>query len=429
MGRTACVTLLLLAAAAAQSTGPPRSGPSAAAGQLLSTSPLIYSSDPADAWNRIFAALFTRVVRTRMTDEFAGAGPFEDLGHPATMFGPGQPRISTRLFDRFEGGDRAIDPLYSYVLPTRTGQIWPAALQTSMTDAFNERAVRPALHRALMQMDLWAAYDRFAAKRPGPDGEELLRLMARLMRKIALTPEEIAALPDHYAAAVRRAGLPDILSSGAGWMEIVFFPRRTHEDAVHLRRAARVFLKPVMPPPDGQTSFKVSDHAQPSALAAVAVAMQSLLIDNTGRIVPSRLVYQVETRTFAPRSEPSGQPADVRQFDLSRQRLLATPEAGGFVAFSGDSPAYFPSGWEDYDFASHQTYPPGPPVLTTLRTRCSACHHSTGHRIATFSLIYDEASAPPVRWLKAPNDERAREVASKKAAREDFKRLIGMWPR
>src|SRR5438445_3275882 len=78
----------------------------------------IYSSRAGDPWNQVFALLFTRSFQTRFTDEFGGRGPFElQRGLPAVPAA----RVSTRTFDRFEEGDRAVDALY----PAFLNQIGP----------------------------------------------------------------------------------------------------------------------------------------------------------------------------------------------------------------------------------------------------------------------------------------------------------------
>src|SRR5215510_13652529 len=96
--------LVAALATAVLSQGPPLQPPA--------DPPRIYSADARDSWNRLFAVLFTRTVRTRYTSEFADRGPFEPPAQPEIL-----PRwlslgISTRVFDRREEGDRAIDALY-----------------------------------------------------------------------------------------------------------------------------------------------------------------------------------------------------------------------------------------------------------------------------------------------------------------------------
>jgi hypothetical protein len=71
----------------------------------------IDSQDPHDPWNRIFYFLFSRRLQSRLSDDFPEGAPFRQAGEGEDGFGPGI-RISTRVFDRNETGDRAIDPFY-----------------------------------------------------------------------------------------------------------------------------------------------------------------------------------------------------------------------------------------------------------------------------------------------------------------------------
>src|SRR5262245_43951176 len=69
----------------------------------------VYSPDPNDPWNRIFYHLFTRTVSYRLTDESREGAPFvkiEVMGFPQGL------AVSSRLFQRLEIGDRAIEPFY-----------------------------------------------------------------------------------------------------------------------------------------------------------------------------------------------------------------------------------------------------------------------------------------------------------------------------
>src|SRR6266700_6620934 len=63
---------------------------------------LIYSNDPADPWNRIFHSLFTRTVRTRLSDNFPEGAPFTRLRDG----GISGSSVSTNTFERSENGDR-----------------------------------------------------------------------------------------------------------------------------------------------------------------------------------------------------------------------------------------------------------------------------------------------------------------------------------
>ena len=133
----------------------------------------------------------------RLSNEYPEGAPF-------TEFRKGSSRlISTRTFERLEIGDRAIDPLYPNffndtgarrVLTEPTYSAFVKALQ----EAVSESGARSPVARALMQSDLWSAYDQLYGEYTQPDQTELeqhrrviVDLLGHLMKKIALTPEEI----------------------------------------------------------------------------------------------------------------------------------------------------------------------------------------------------------------------------------------------
>src|ERR1041385_2779033 len=164
---------------------------------------LIYSSNPKDNWNRIFNLLFTRMLKVRLSKEFPEAAPFEK---PKTnLFLPTE--FSTRLFDQYEGGDRAIDPLYpSFLTSAGALQVLTepnySELEHVLADALSEPANRQPTARALMQSDAWAAYDTiYRAHQNFADSRDfvvrkvhLLKLLASLISKIALSRNEISLL-------------------------------------------------------------------------------------------------------------------------------------------------------------------------------------------------------------------------------------------
>src|SRR5579863_2894272 len=123
----------------------------------------IYSQDPYDPWNRIFYFLFSRRLQTRLSDDFPEGAPFRQAGEGDGPAGAGI-RISTRMFERNEVGDRAIDPLYpSFEVGAGSRLVlsdlaYPG-FAGAMRDALSEKVQRPVIARVLMQNDLWAAYD------------------------------------------------------------------------------------------------------------------------------------------------------------------------------------------------------------------------------------------------------------------------------
>ena len=107
----------------------------------------VYAADPNDSWNRIFQLLFTRTVKARLSSEFKEGAPFtraEGMGVPALQ-------ISTRVFAQAEIGDRAIEPLYPSFFAPGALQVLTeprySQLNQALTDALNERALRPPVAR------------------------------------------------------------------------------------------------------------------------------------------------------------------------------------------------------------------------------------------------------------------------------------------
>ena len=422
--RTVVVAAAIATLAFSQVSAPPAAGDPSR----------IYSTDPGDSWNRLFAALLTRTVRTRYTSEFPDRGPFQPAPERFQGFAP-PPSIgvSTRVFDRYEDGDRAIDALYPTFLNStgpREALIEPrrSELVRALTAALNDRTPRSPLARALMQADLWSAYDglavavRFLRSNVGATSalNELSGLIARLIGQIALTRTEIAALPDNYEAARRPIGLPDLFHAGGEWLEVARAPFHVHEEEAQKRKAARVLMRPVIRPDNVVAFLTAATREVPQRrFSAVALVEQLMLIDRSGRVVASPLVQDVQMRTFG---SPPGSHSSVVQYELSRRQLLANASTGGFVRFDDRAEAYITVAGNDYGFASPAEPLNSEPTITTLRFRCSACHGNDGTHIVSFS-VHDSELRPP-RVLAQPNDERARDVAAAKEARDDFKRLI-----
>lgn len=393
----------------------------------------VFSADPKDAWNRIFQLLFTRTVKARLSSEFKKGAPFsraEGMGVPAL-------RISTRVFAQTEIGDRAIEPLYpSFLTASGALQVLTeprcSQLKQALTDALNERATRPPVARALMQSDVWAAYDilferhNFGTsndKQISERKEELLSLLGRFIRKLALTRKEIESLPNNYSAAVTAKHLPDLFTAQSGWMEIQLLPARLHDYAANFRRAARVFIKPRGTQHD-KTSLPESLKGNQDIAAkvdAVALAVEDLLIDSNGKVVPSPIINEVQFRNFFKDQKAALIRAEIRHYEMSRRLLLTNPSTGGFVEYEEGSPAYLAASGNDYGFATPSS-PEGSPVRIRLRTRCAQCHFEPLVNLMTFS-VHDFQPLPPVTVFKPGNNERALLVARRKQERDDFKSL------
>lgn len=397
----------------------------------------IYSADLHDPWNRIFYLLFTRPVETRLTDDFKDSGPrvtTEVVGNPSLQ-------VTTRTFERIESGDRAVDPVYPNFLSSTGSEAILSdpgftELKQAVEEACAETMPRPPLHRALMQSDLWAAFDVVSRYRQRDDvmsdhAPTLLPLLARFIAKLALTDQEIAALPHNYLTARSSQSLPQLFDETSGWMEVEWFRGRSHDEMGGDRHAARIFLKP----PSNARSFlkyanrRIRKHDIPlpdgiRSLNGAALITEVLLIDRNGRVVPSPLISDLQLRTVLRDGQGNFKASNVDEYELSRQLLLKDPSSGGFVHRTADEPAYLPASGNDFTFASPMIVRggPKPPVLGTLRRRCDSCHFETS--IFTFQMIQIPGRAsPPLRVLHPADDERALYVAEKKMRSKSFTSL------
>jgi hypothetical protein len=404
---------------------------------LLNAPQPIYSNDLHDSWNRIFYYLFSRRIEARFTPDFPERGPFRD---DEASFSSRQQQVSTRTFARQETGDLPIDPLYPSFFSDAGGRIvlsdpTYARFQKALEEALRDTTHRSNMARAIMQNDLWSAYDivssyRYSAENDlGERKQEVLRLLGKLIRKIALTPEAIRSLPDNYPSARKEYSLPDLVGGSEGWVEVQWFPERLHDRASGFRRVSRVFLKPARLPQDMQDFLNDLQNPRTDkamALSGVALVIQPLVIDTRGELTPTGISTDLQMRLFEKTQDGALQKTTIGVYELSRRRLLSQPQSGGLVSEAESDPAYLPSAGNDYTFASEQlgSAAKTPPLIATLRTRCASHHGSDLTGVMTFSMKDSpDHPAPPVRQLNPAGHDAANFVISQKSKGDIWKTL------
>jgi hypothetical protein len=408
-------------------------------GSLQSDQPQqVYGNDLQDSWNRIFYFLFTRPVTLRLTEDLPEGAPFR-----AAPFGSisGYPtlRVSDRTFERIELGDRAINPLYpSFLDSSGTERLFTeprySAFENALRAALQERNQRTPIQRALMQGDLWAAYDKIYRDSRRVDAARsalILKMLARMLRKLALTPEEIAGLPDNYAAGAKRLNLPNLFEEHSPWIEIEWGPSRLHDSSVEYRRSTRIFLNPGTNLKDQRAFLEAfRDDPSPHApLEAVALVTQSLLIDNFGNAVPSRNTTEVQVRQFARSPEGLVSKTEIAEFDLSRKALLTESTSGGLTRLDETSPEYLAAAGNDYSFASgidsSDSRSRDIAILGTLRARCVGCH---GVNVSTlFTFNKQDPGSGKIKVLDKRGTEHAQYVVAQKTKLGSWKSLQESW--
>jgi len=407
--------------------------------QPVKTIAPIYSDDPADPWNRIFSCLFSRRMEVRLSSDFAEGAPFMELANFFNF------QVSARLFEREETGDRAIDPLYSPPSASPEGSrqllIEPrySDLTGALRQALHEPTSRLAIARTMMQSDLWSCYDLLYWRLfPEDRGTELDRrkqvvtdLVAQLIVKLALTPEEIQSLPDNYAAArTNNPVLPDLFNPNSGWIEFQYHPDRLHDEAAGFRRVTRIFVKPARPPRDKAQfldAFREPPQNVPAKLDGAALIIQPLLIDTHGNLSASHVSTEVQIRMFRKSNDGAFARTDLQLCEISRQLMLREPGSGGLAREDENFATYSAAGGE-YGFASPIQAGPEDkspsPVLVKQRTRCTICHGPDLTTPMTFNFaLQPHSPLPPIKILDPASHQAADTVTSRKLKRPEWQLL------
>ena len=390
---------------------------------------LIYSRRSDDSWNTIFYFLFSRRLSARLSSDFREGAPFLDLGAGI--------KVSDHVFERNETGDHPVDPMYptfsvgyGSMLVLRD-PAYPKFVK-SLRTALEDNSPRSALARALMQNDLWGAYDALFfpflpddEKALGERRKSTADLIGRLIRKIALTPEEIKALPDNYAFVVRQHDFPDVLDKNSGWIEVKWFLPRNHDVEAGYRRVSRVFLKPAHPPSNTGVFLNSlpNDPTNPASLDGVALITQLIALDSHGNPQPTRLTLEAQVRLFD-RSHEGKIKSTIKVCEIRRPLLIENPSSGGTVTESEDTPVYLSNGGS-YGFAEGQLTDGEirEPVLVKQRTRCARCHGEDLQQLMTFSIVKPPHS-PPVKQLDPAVPTVADFDISLMRKRQEFKALL-----
>lgn len=387
--------------------GAPVPGPAGPEGKETAAE-AVYHADRGHLWNRVHTALF---VRTGPDGRRYGQDRLEPLlwaGSEHLSAGP--------------SADRAV-----------------AVLDEFLRDNGEELVADP-VKRAVLQRDLWLVADLLAG-RPGDDRPRVEVPLAKVIRRLALTPDQVAGLPDNYAAAVTskqfadtfdparpdRAYLPpDLFKPDGPWVCVGRADGRTApfhlaEGIQFTNSAFLVFLKLpggravtldflkrlaafdqplLLPNADAKTNRHYPALPNPALPqwpkgTEVALVRRAMLIDSTRRVVAAPLTESVQlrvTRTNAPALTPEtlGKASSRREmswqafaeFQLRRMPLFAGA-AGGLRDVSAE--ADFSTGFNARAFdvfeepvRADRPFPRSHRPFETNRASCAACHNFPG---------------------------------------------------
>jgi hypothetical protein len=374
----------------------------------------VYDADKDHLWNRLHAALFVRLTTAR--------GPNEEL----------VPQ------DRPENHAYGLDPMLwhqSRYLLTGPGHKPAVAVLDEFLDKNAEKLIKDPLKRALLQRDLWALFDsvladpawfdytNFDRTKKDPykaERAELATRVVKVMRRLALTREQIDALPDNYAAAVAAKTFPTAFDTGKE--DKAFLPpdlwqpqgswvllgdklgrplAQTHLEFFGGRSAFFVFLRL----PEGRDATcqylgelrgwardgRKGDPPQLPFGTSVALARQTVLIDDKGEMRETHLTESVQIRAFRCTDKAAFANAKVStenrfEIKLRRKDLLAA-KAGGLYAVKDDE-----SERALLLFMGINAGEGNEVVMTS----CSSCHQGAGlESVNSFTRRFDRYAGKP----------------------------------
>ncbi len=376
-----------------------------------------------------------------------------------------------------------------------------------------EALVTQPIKRAFLQRDLWALFDWLVE--PGLLHEEeavlpLAQRLVRVMQSIALTEEAIAGLPDNYAQAVasgafpttpdlEREGAPylppQLLDENGPWVRIygaggdegavehvyhthgrnlfwvyIRLPegRQATEDYV---RSLRDFGRPYEAvdldnlPEElvkrhrgrndalGRTNiFESRELPQFPVGTEVALVRQMMLIDDTGKIVPTKITEEVQIRAYrrvereTPRSraefEARPRESATANFVLQLRKESFFNGNSGFVALDAESRehrTFRTHGFDPFEGRNNTRKADASgdrDPRTVVLESCTGCHQAPG----VYSFLSRERiiGVPgrympqqglsinnPEKWMKF--SEQAQAAARWKTRQYDWGLMRGLW--
>jgi hypothetical protein len=374
----------------------------------------VYDTDPNHLWNRVFRQLYRRTT-----------------------------------LDGTEYGSEELDPLLwfdtTYLL-NGSSHLQAVEVLDEFLSTHAEDLIRSPLKRAMFQRDLWAVFDWLAFQaEPYPSERQALETrLAQLIKRVALSKEEIESLPNNYTLEVKANTLPadvppdqpemaflpaDIFQAGSAWVPMGREGgplAMTHTEAFPFfgRSVFLVFVRS----PNGRAAtlnfieaLKTEPHPVTAIGSDVALVRRMLLVDMEGNLMLSPLVETIQVRHFAPAQS-------FHEFELNRARLFY-----GFAGGLGLKTDLFML------FMSHGDVFDNPDISdlrATIPEICAACHFeyppipNSGNTQSIISFSRQPFSLPdnsrPILFPTTIKDE-AQTVIEWKMNHETWQSLTTLW--
>lgn len=362
------------------------------------------------------------------------------------------------------------------------------AILDEFIDKHGEHLIHDPLKRALLQRDLWELFDWSAAQRPNADysreRNQLQKRLAIVIRRLALTTNEIAALPDNYARTTKNSAsdLPAGLNQTNGdWLSVsdqsdllttpthvasfrghstfqvlVRFPEG-RQDAIayldQLRRFERVWIYVTNDSPFATTNeareiLSLNPNLpQFPTNTEWALVRRMCVIDTNGEIQPTSITESIQMRRYYTFTDQlitnSGGgvnliiPQNCYEFQMNRRqncqlRELGQKEKGfNFVHFMGMGIDQFEYEFKDAS-GKLQKYDSSDLQSVTLDT-CRQCHGGPGifsvNSYTRFLSFFSESPQRPASLTALDFNREIENTINWKQRQFDWGLLQGLWNR
>lgn len=367
-----------------------------------STPCCIYDRYPNHIWNRLFRLFYMRTAKNGR--EYGG----EELDPYV--------RVQTRYLIEGPSHDQAVKLLDDFL------------------QQHAELLVRDPLKRAWMQRDLLAIYNWLADSDTEQKSTraQLQAMLREIIGRLALTDDEIRALPDNYQEAARSKAFPaiydsrdpdrgflppDLFDTAGSWVclseqhgqsvaseHLIFFDGRSvflvFLDLPGGRAETLAYLEKLRTIPThwgedrefpGAIMVPSPEPPQLPLGTRMALVRQAVLMDNRGKLVATHLTESVQIRVyrsirpFMDDNAFGDPPQRVFELRVDRQ-VLFSGRSGGFHAVAADEKEFGffniyrgPDEFEDED--SPEVAGQGIVLL-----QCAGCHSSAGiHSFLSYS--------------------------------------------
>lgn len=403
----------------------------------------LYDSDPAHLWNRLHRALFIRT---------APSG--REFGHDTANV-----LLRSRSTHLLQGQSReqAVKVLREFL------------------DKRGEKMVTDSTRRALLQHDLWAAFD-WAAE---PNGEhrppglepalaELRELLGRVIARLTLGDRDLRALPDTYRAAVAAKKFatafdeaspetpflpPDLLDPAGGWvclnepvtsqgrsfMKLVprhvdIFSRSVFAVFIWMpegRAATKAWLEQLnnLPSPWEVDGRRVSVHRKVPEFphgTQLALLRRAMVIGDKGELMPTRIVESLQLRRYhAPPNKEGAAKQFVQEFVLTRKGADNTAPAN-LRPIGKDEKGFAEFGDLADPFDEQGTGRIEEPQERNILGTCIGCHHNPGvQSFNAYTRIFGPQLTLPPALVESTLAEREAASIYWKQTRYDWGLLRG----